>query len=74
MATLATSAPSASAAGNMIGACTAHWPPPDGTKIFTTPALIKLQNGSDSALAMATKPEEILCASPDCTITAMMPA
>ena len=38
----------------MIGACTAHCPPPDGTKTFTIPADKNVSIGKVSALAMFT--------------------
>src|SRR5690606_29075442 len=41
--------PRAWAAGSMIGPCTAHWPPPEGTKMLTTPALRKASSGKVSA-------------------------
>ena len=41
--------PRACAAGSMIGPCTAHWPPPEGTNTLTTPALRKASSGKVSA-------------------------
>ena len=57
----------------MIGPCTAHWPPPEGTKMFTTPAPRKDQKGSVSAEEMATKPLARAEASPVPTIMPMIP-
>src|SRR5690554_2867025 len=74
MATRETSTPSASAAGSMTGACTAHWPPPEGTKRLTMPALMKDQKGSEVSVAKETSASDMLAARPDCTMIAMMPA
>ena len=38
MAASARLTPNSLAAGNIIGPCMAHWPPPLGTKKFTMPA------------------------------------
>jgi short-chain fatty acids transporter len=58
----------------LAGACTAHWPPPEGTKKLTMPALMKVQNGSDCAEAKETKSSEMVTASPEPTMIAMIPA
>jgi len=43
-------------AGNITGALHAHWPPPEGTNMFTSPALNgKAQNGKLSAVAYGHK-------------------
>src|SRR5690606_19058609 len=70
----AISTPSASAAGKIIGACTAHWPPPDGTKKFTIPAEMNVQNAKVSAVAKEVIATEIVAARPEWTMIAIMPA
>ena len=53
------SMPIAAPAGIMMGPCTAHWPPPEGTKKFTTPAARKDSMGKVTLLEMFTKNSEI---------------
>src|SRR5690554_3599568 len=74
MAMRGISAPSASAAGTLTGACTAHWPPPEGTKILTIPALIKLQHGSVVSVAKEINHSDGDPARPDGIMIAMIPA
>ncbi len=74
IAARAGSTPSACAAGRITGACTAHWPPPEGTKKFTMPALMKDQKGRLAGVASETSASEIVAARPELTMIAMMPA
>ncbi len=55
MAVTSGATPSAAPAGSMIGPCTAHWPPPEGTKTLTSPALRKASTGKLSADDQAMK-------------------
>src|SRR5690606_28021450 len=54
MATRGMSAPSACAEAMTTSLCTAHWPPPEGTKILTRPALMKVQKASVFSVASDT--------------------
>ncbi|CFN67448.1 Uncharacterised protein [Bordetella pertussis] len=74
IATLGISAPSACAALITMGLCTAHCPPPDGMKMFTMPALMKVQNGSVAAEAIDTNHSDKVAASPESIMMAMIPA
>ena len=74
MATRGMSTPRAWAAGSITGACTAHWPPPEGTKMLTTPALMKDQKGRVASVAKEIRAPDRVSASPDCTMIAMIPA
>src|SRR5690625_462029 len=74
MATRAISASNAWALAMTTGLCTAHCPPPEGTKIFTIPALIKVQKASVFWVAKETNQSEMDAASPDSIMMAIMPA
>src|SRR5690606_16138217 len=54
MAVRAISASKAWVAAITTGLCTAHCPPPEGTKILTRPALMKVQKGRVVAVAKDT--------------------
>ena len=67
------------AAGITMGACTAHWPPPEGTKKFTMPADRKVSMGKVTLLEMLVKKLAIMEAKETpsllaATIRPMMPA
>ena len=68
------STPSASAAGRITGACTAHCPPPEGTKKLTMPALMNVQNGKVCGVAKEIIQFEIDTARPEPTMMLMIPA
>src|SRR5690554_4890385 len=79
MAVFAASTPSAAPAGIIMGACTAHCPPPEGTKKLTIPALQKVNSGNVVSLETETKACEITPAKdapsgPTAVIMPMMPA
>ncbi|KGP90572.1 hypothetical protein N780_04025 [Pontibacillus chungwhensis BH030062] len=66
--------PNSFAASSIIGACTAHCPPPEGTKKFTIPALMNAKNGNVNSVEMFTNQEDISCANPEATIIPIIPA
>ena len=65
--------PSSIAAGIMTGPCTAHCPPPDGTKRFTRAAERKQYTGKVTWVENETNAWEMSPASPLCCIMPMMP-
>ena len=73
------SMPMSAPAGIMMGPCTAHWPPPEGTKKFTIPAARKDSMGKVTLVEMLTKNSEMTLArdtfcSLEATIRPIMPA
>ena len=75
IADFAAETPIACPAGMIIGACTTHCPPPEGTKKFTTPALKKENIGKVVFVEMLTKKSDIKIAK-DCPFAStpvMMP-
>ena len=66
-------------AGMTMGACTAHWPPPEGTKKLMMPADRKVSTGKVTLLEMLVKKSAIIPARDtpswfSATIRPMMPA
>src|SRR3546814_7396107 len=60
---LSKSAPRAWADAITTGLCTAHWPPPEGTKILTRPALMKVQKARVLTVASDTIHSDSVAAS-----------
>ena len=60
MAARPASTPSLAEAGMTIGPWTAHWPPPEGTKKFTTPADRNVHTGKLTVVEMFTKKSEMM--------------
>src|SRR5699024_1178760 len=71
---LAGSTPSSNAAGIIIGACTAHCPPPEGTKILMIPALINANKGKVNVVDTSINHNEMFSESPDEIIIPIIPA
>jgi len=66
--------PSCCAASTKIGPCTAHWPPPEGTKKFSTPPAMNAQKPRVAGVATATKPSERTKTRSVWVMSAMIPA